>query len=321
MEITPFKISYVPQAAALFINNFKKLRKAVPTLPNTMEDPGRVGDLLTQIMDACPGVAALESGRLVGYMGWWTIDAFRGAQRRAAYVPEWAHSTVTLGMEASRPGIYRAMYRAAAHHWLDSGCQTHALSLLANDKVAERTWFWSGFGLTVIDAVRPVTPLGVSAPGELLIRKATLADVNLLAEIEAEHWTHYAQPPTLMVPQAPDGPDEFAALLNDPQNSAWLALEDGRAVAYMRCEAASQGAAHIVRSDGTFAITGAYTRPAYRGRHAAPALLDSALHDYAARGYRCCAVDFESLNPEAAVFWTKYFEPVALSVLRVPEKF
>jgi ribosomal protein S18 acetylase RimI-like enzyme len=186
--------------------------------------------------------------------------------------------------------------------------------------VAERTWFWSGFGLTVIDAVRPVTPLGVSAPGGLLIRQATLADVDLLAEIEAEHWTHYAQPPTLMVPQAPDGPVEFAALLNDPQNSAWLALEDGAVVAYMRCEAASQGAAHIVRSDATFTITGAYTRPAYRGRHAAPALLDAALRDYAGRGYRCCAVDFESLNPEAAVFWMKYFEPVALSVIRVPEK-
>jgi len=320
MEIVPFKLSYVPQAAELFIQNFKKLRKTIPSVPDTLEDPQRVSALLTEIMEGCPGAAAIEKGRLVGYLGWWTLDRFRGTPRRAAYVPEWAHATVTLGMEASRPGIYRAMYRAAAHHWVDSDCQVHALSLLAHDKVAERTWFWSGFGLTVIDAVRPAEPLSLSAPGELIIRKAVLDDVQRLAEIEAEHWTHYAQPPTLMVPQDPDGAAEFEVLLNNPQNGVWLALDGGRPAAYMRCEAASEGAAHIVRSDTTFAITGAYTRPAYRGQGAAPALLNAALRDYAARGYNCCAVDFESLNPEAAAFWMKYFEPVCLSVIRVPEK-
>jgi hypothetical protein len=33
----------------------------------------------------------------------------------------------------------------------------------------------------------------------------------------------------------------------------------------------------------------------------------------------CCAVNFESFNPEAATFWMRYFEPVGLSVMRVPE--
>jgi hypothetical protein len=57
----------------------------------------------------------------------------------------------------------------------------------------------------------------------------------------------------------------------------------------------------------------------YRGRKAAVALLDAALRDYADRGLTCCAVNFESFNPEAASFWMKYFDPVGLSVMRVPE--
>jgi ribosomal protein S18 acetylase RimI-like enzyme len=320
MEIIPFRLSYLEDAAALFVANFKRLRKVVPTTPALMEDPSRVMELLEKIMSNCPGVAALERGKLVGYMGWWIIDGFRGTERRAALVPEWAHATVHVGMDESRPGIYRAMYRAAATHWMEAHCHAHAVCcLLASDKVAERTWFWSGFGLTVIDAVRNMQPLKVTVPPALLVRKATLDDVDLLADIEAEHWTHYALPPTLMTPQPPDGPAEFAALLNKPQNSVWLALDGTKAAAYMRCEAENRGAAEIVQSEEAFAITGAFTRPAYRGQHAAPALLDSALHDYAARGYQCCTVDFESLNPEAAVFWMKYFEPVCLSVIRVPE--
>jgi hypothetical protein len=62
------------------------------------------------------------------------------------------------------------------------------------------------------------------------------------------------------------------------------------------------------------AITGAYIRPGYRGRRAAVAL-----RDYQARGFTFCAMNFESFNPEAAAFRMKYFEPVCLSVVRVPE--
>jgi GNAT superfamily N-acetyltransferase len=74
-----------------------------------------------------------------------------------------------------------------------------------------------------------------------------------------------------------------------------------------------------VVSVATLSITGAYVRPAYRGRKVGAALLDAASRDYASRGFTCCAVNFESFNPEAASFWMRYFEPVCLSVLRVPE--
>jgi ribosomal protein S18 acetylase RimI-like enzyme len=321
MQITPFRTDYIDDAARLFISNFKKLRQTVPATPGNLEDPAQVAPLIKGIMESSGGVAALEHGKLIGYLGWWAIDHFRGTNRRAALVPEWAHATVQLGMEESRPSIYRALYRAAAAHWVDAGCQTHAVTLLASDKIAERTWFWSGFGLTVIDAVRPVQPLQVPAPSTLMIRKATLDDSHLLAQIEAEHWMHYSQPPTLMIPSAPDGPEEFAALLSAPNNSAWLALDDGQPAGYMRFETGGHGAAQIVQAEDAFAITGAYTRPTYRGHGVAPALLDSALRDYAARGYNCCTVDFESLNPEAAAFWMKYFDPVCLSVIRIPEKY
>jgi GNAT superfamily N-acetyltransferase len=121
-----------------------------------------------------------------------------------------------------------------------------------------------------------------------------------------------------MVPQQHSDAAGFADLLSHPKNSVWLAMQD-EPMGFMRFEGSSDGAADVVSADTTVAITGAYIRPAYRGRRAAASLLDAALRYYAQQGAERCAVDFESFNPEAAAFWMRYFEPVCLSLLRVPE--
>jgi ribosomal protein S18 acetylase RimI-like enzyme len=195
----------------------------------------------------------------------------------------------------------------------------HALTLLANDKAAEWFWFWNGFGMLVVDAIRGIQPLQVAYPHKLEIRRAGIEDAGAIAELEVEHWAHYAQPPTLMAPQTPEDAVSYRKFLSQPHNSVWLVCDGKAAVGYMRFETQSFGATEIVRSEKTTAITAAYTQPAYRGQGAAPALLDAALQHYGALGYERCSVDFESINPEASNFWLKYFTPVCFSLNRHPE--
>jgi ribosomal protein S18 acetylase RimI-like enzyme len=114
--------------------------------------------------------------------------------------------------------------------------------------------------------------------------------------------------------------EDFTEFLGNPTNSIWLALDGKTPVGMMRFECNEDGAVAIVDAPDKIAISGAYIRPQYRGRRAAPAILDAALRDYAAQGFARCSVDFESFNPEAATFWIKYFDPVCLSVTRVPER-
>ncbi len=126
------------------------------------------------------------------------------------------------------------------------------------------------------------------------------------------------------IPLLPDmlaDPDRVAAKLDGLVDSCPVvaALEDGRLVGYLRLEGSSFGAADVVEAETTIAVTGEYVQPACRGRRLGAALLDAALRECAGRGYERCSVDFESFNPEAAAFWPKYFEPVCLSVLRIPE--
>ena len=316
LQILPFERKYLADAAGLFIHHFRALRRSVPVLSEQFEDPERVVEHLEGLFANCPGAAALENGCLVGYMGWYLPSDFRRSGRKGAYCPEWGHAAAPQ----DQARIYRALYREACAAWVQAGCQIHAITLLAHDRATVDAWFWNGFGLAVVDGVRPAAPLDAKPATTLEIRKATLADAETLALLESEHVRHYGQPPTLMIPPVPDSAEQFADLLRDPRSSAWLAWDGARPAGYLRFEGSGHGSADVLISDHGCHNTGAYVRPAYRGRRAAPAMLDAALRDFAAQGLTFCSVDFESFNPEAAAFWPRYFDVACLSLFRVPEQ-
>jgi ribosomal protein S18 acetylase RimI-like enzyme len=316
MQIIPFQPDHLPAAAVLFASSFEQQRQFVPALPARLSSPAEVQPLLGRMQEKHSGLAAVQGGELVGYLLWLYIGNFRNARRKAAYCPVWAHGT-DPGLQGS---IYPELYRAASSQWAEAGCEVHAISLLAQAAAAVQTWFWSGFGLAVVDAIRSMTGLFIQTPPGVTLRKAGGQDAGLLADLEAEHWHHYLTAPIFMNPTPPSTASEFLELLAAPGGSAWLAFVDDRPAGYLRLEGSSHGAAEIVAADTTISITGAYVLPALRGRKIAPALLDAALRDYAAQGYTACSVDFESFNPEAASFWMRYFDPVCYSLLRVPER-
>jgi len=314
IEITPLHINDIPAAAALFAAEFGELRQATPALPGTMEDRSRISAYLERILTRSDGLGAWESGRLVGYLAWFLIDDLRSTGRKSAYVPEWGHAA----QAGNTAPVYRALYRAAGEAWARAGCQVHAITLLAHNELARETWFWNGFGLTVVDAVRLVQPLPETPHPALTIRPAGPADAQALYDLDIEHCLHYTQPPVFMPPRQPEQPAGWQAFLSQPNAGVWLALDGDQPAGFMRFDPSGE-ASTVVESLYTININGAYVRPVYRGRQAAPALLDAALRHYAGRGFSCCAVDFESFNPEAAAFWLKYFQPVCYSLIRVPE--
>lgn len=321
ITITPLQPNHIDQAASMFVNNFRQERGAAPALPAHMEDPEQTIELLKSRVRRGAGLAAWEQERLAGYLTWYEVDDFRDTRRKAAYVPEWGHAASGEVMR-----VYQALYRSAGEQWQASGCQVHAITLLAHDEAAREAWFWNGFGLAVVDAVRPMQVIqppektgSIPAGSGLIVRQALLADAQDLAELEAEHCRHYSAAPIHMAPRQVESPEEISAFLSEPPNSMWLALDGDRPAGFLRFSGASEGAAAVVASDQGAAIIGAYVRPEYRGRRAALALLNAAIQHYQGQGYTCCSVDFESFNPEAAVFWMRYFTPVCFSLFRTPE--
>jgi GNAT superfamily N-acetyltransferase len=311
MQIVPFSARNIPEAAQWFVASLEALRREVPALSDQMCALPVVAERLAGI----EGVAAIEDGRLVGYLlSWYPIERFRGAERAGAFVPEWAHGAVG----PDRGAIYRALYRVASAQWAEAGCDVHAVSVLAHDRVAVDAWFWNGFGLTVVDGVRAMQPIGAHPPVGYGVRPAERSDIPALVVLDREHWQHYVKPPVFMAPHESRSADEWDAFLTWPGNTVWLAEDASGPFGFIRFDRQFDGADILTTETGIF-ISGAYVRPAYRGRGAAAAILDAALRRYAAQGFTCCTLDFEAFNPEAASFWMRYFTPVSYGLLRVPE--
>jgi GNAT superfamily N-acetyltransferase len=307
----PFTSLHAHEAAGLFVGSLDTLRSEVPAIPADLADVGAVAERLADMS----GVAAMEDGRLLGYLtAWFPIAGFRGTDRTGAYGPEWAHGAIS----DRRPAIDRALYRAASVSWAEAGCDVHAITLLADDAGAVETWFWSGFGMGTVDAVRAMVPLASTAPAGYVVRRAVMDDVPPLAVLDAEHARHYAAAPVFMVP--PDMMDVagWTAFLSRPGNTAWLAEDETGPFGFIRFDREFGGADVVESTTGVF-ISGAYVRPAHRGRAAASSILDAALSHYGGEGLSFCAVDFEAFNPEATAFWLRHFAPVCYSLMRTPE--
>jgi GNAT superfamily N-acetyltransferase len=313
ITIQPLGDGQVHEAASLFVAQFAALRREVPLLSPELEDPMLPAAKLRRFVGSA--LAAVENGRLVGYLAWLLSDHFRGAPRAGAYVPEWAHGAVP-GRQAE---VYRALYRAAATEWRAAGCEAHAISLLAHDEEAREAWFWNGFGLAVVDAVRPALPLADERGSSLTIRQATAGDAELLAELDAEHVQHYAAPPVLMPLPSADAAGAFREFLARPKNSIWLALDGDVAAGFMRFSGYDFDAVAILQSERAAFCNGAFIRPRYRGHRAGVGMLQAALRHYARLGMDALYTNFESFNPEAASFWPRYFRPVCFSLMRMPE--
>jgi GNAT superfamily N-acetyltransferase len=310
-RIVPFSDAHVDTAAEVFVDAFADLRRRVTALPDHL---ARV-DVVASRLRGMNGVAALDGGRLVGFLSaWYPIAGFRGTSRAGAYVPEWGHGAIG----PNRPAVYRALYREASAGWARAGCSVHAITTLADDPEALETWFWSGFGMGTVDGIREMEPL--SHPGSWTggIRRATVEDASALARLDEAHQRHYADPPVFMVPRVPDDEAAWTRFLAQPRCSAWLAERDGTAVGFLRLDRTYSASAAIESPSGAF-ISGAYVVPEHRRAGAMTAMLDAALRHHAAEGLTSCGVDFEAFNPEAATFWPRHFATVCLSMMRVPE--
>jgi len=126
IEIVQLTHAHLEDAAALFAQRYRSARAHNPRLSPDYEVGAVMRPRLTQMKDF-PGVAALQDGRLVGFMVAYLMDDFHGEQ--AVYSPEWANATTP---DHSRP-IYQALYTALAAQWVEQGYLAHYITTLAYD--------------------------------------------------------------------------------------------------------------------------------------------------------------------------------------------
>lgn len=315
-QTAPLTDEHVAEAAALFCGHYELLCQGVPALPDRYRDPATVTPLLAELFAAGPALGAFSlEGRLVGYIAGRMLPQFLG-QQRGVHVPEWAHAVATDA--AGRGDLYRQLYAAAAATWVARSHLNHAVTILAGDEDARAAWFWSGFGLATVDAIRDLkTALTAICDESLTVRPAQQDDIRALLPLFVAHQAYYRRSP-MFVPKAPFGGSvELAESLADPKRLIWLAADvDGQVLGFMQQRADATNACTIVRDPKTLACDGAYVLPAARRRGTAAALLQQMVSWARRRGFVRLALDFEVTNLPGGRFWLRHFTPVCYSLAR-----
>ena len=203
----------------------------------------------------------------------WCCPAFRG--KRSIYSPEWANGALLAEADA----IYQALYAHLSAQWVADGCVLHALTVLAHDTRGLDGWYWQGFGLNVVDAVRSLDPWRASKR-----RSPSAGRRRRTCPVVAAHGLalqqHLASAPIFKALIEPDsGGVRPVAGAARPCHVAGLRRCRQRRWAAWAWSRPIPTPAPSCRIPARISVMHAYTEPAARGQGIAAALLDRAIAD------------------------------------------
>lgn len=321
MTIERFRKTHIDAAQRLALQEYQHARRhftALPALPDATPHTAAVLPDLAPFAENGLGVAALEDGKLVGYLC--AVSPFSNCFRSTDAVGVFSPLGANAAVSQNRAKIYAAMLQAAAARWTAAGASSHALCLYAQDAAAQRQGFFYGYGLRCMDAIQRLHPdhapdLFAKVPAPCRCRRLPYQDFARAFSLQTQLDEHMAQSPTFI--RRPSLTlDEFRQAAKSQQAQYFLAeTPAGEPVAYLRVSPLD-GETFIRRQPGYIHIDGMYCLPAWRGTGTAAALLQYAAQDLYAQGYAWLGVDFESINPAGHGFWRKYFQIYTHSLTR-----
>lgn len=270
--------------------------------------------MLANIAAGHPGAAAYVDGQFAGYLiGFSALSGFFGRQA-GVYVPVWGHAVAATDRAAD---VYQALYAEMSTTWIARSCHNAAITYFmdAGTQAFEESLFATGFGLQVIDGLRPMDPVAGVSPETIDIRRASEGDLTVVAELDVKLGRHLRSAPIFLHTRPVAAEDLRERFLGDGVCTL-IAWQNGVAVGGIRGVLNRSDGCDLFSVEGTLAVNFGYTEPEARRTGIATALLDALLAWGREQGMVRCSVDFESANITARRFWLTQFRPVCHSAVR-----
>lgn len=304
MKFETFSFCHLAEASLLAKTAYENACAAFPALPQDVPLPD-FSPLLNGM-----GTAAVEGGRLIGFLGAWEpFPRAFGTAFPGVLSPVFAHGLAPDAPEKTM----QLMYQKAAEKWAAAGAAYHIVCLYEHEKTAIRTLFRYGFGLRCADAVRKAMPLHAAPVPGFHCTELSPADENALTPLREGLWRHLQQSPCFLCGSEKEMQKWLQNRKSFPSRR-FAALWQEKPVAYI--EVTQNGENFITAHSAMLNICGAYCEPAFRGTGVSRMLLDFLLHTLQGEGVSHLGVDYETMNPTAAGFWEKHFTPYTQSLVR-----
>ncbi len=322
LSLEMFGEADVTPAAEMLAARHRASRRSQPLLPQGFEEPSAWHECLREAASAKAGIAARESGRLVGFMlGREDLPEQRslGARwgdPRAGFVPVEGHA-VAAG--ADPRAVYLALYGAVSEDWVRRGFFSHGVHVMAADAAAQDALVGLGFGRKVVLAVRAVDP-AIEVTGAVSVRQAGPDDTHAVHRLEMELDLYHSRPPIFMPvdPATDEAAGRFMdAVAANPANAVFLAEQDGEAVG-MNSLLVDGFASGPVRGERQVYLYQGIVSATARATGVGEALLSRSLGWARDNGFDQVALHYFSANPTGGPFWRKHgFEAAQYGMSRL----
>lgn len=307
IKIEPLHNKYVDDAVKLVIKAYHEERKSLQALPQ-YDFTSILKKKIINLFSKGSGVVTLNGNEVVGFLAGFEVEEFFG-KCKGVYCPVYGHGT---GQKYSTE-IYQKMYQHTSDMWVKKSLFNHAITLFAHDDNLIDTWFWLGFGLRCIDAIREVAPICENNTA-FHIKKTAICDIPSLTEIYKKHNVYYRTSPLFMPNQDKDPIKDLTDWLEKENHHMWTAYSQEKPIGFMRIQPNAES--YVSEYEKMMNITGAYVEENSRRSHIGTLLLDAIQRWLLENKYSLCGVDYESFNILGSSFWEKYFTPYTYNVVR-----
>ncbi len=293
------------------------IEKVAARVAQRLGDDARRNPLLNPIFDGAHFAGALrhamgqtwvaeEAGSVVGHLYGARLES--PEYGRGAWIgPD--------GVSFDDPEVLAELYSVAGAAWIDDGALEH-YAWVFDDPDDVAPWYELGFARM---HVRGVLALDEPRRHELsegyVLRRGGPADLALATELDGVLDEAQQRGPSfaLFVDHA-SRPDELRETLEDDEVRYYVVEQQDRGVA--QCLTfpleARRGS-----FDHTLHLSAVAVRPEHQGRGVATALVDHALNDAMAAGFRYVETNWRVTNHRAANFWRDYgFRPTYVRLHR-----
>lgn len=304
-EFVKFEEKHIEDASKLALECYLEECSYVTELP----DDAKLQELKSYAENEL-GIAAFENGRLVGFLCCMTPwDNFFGTSK-GTYVPVDAHGAIF----DDKKRIYSRLYEAAADVWVKNGILSHAVGVYSHDQEAINSFFWNGFGMRTIDAVRLMEPIGnKTSQGNIVFKeleKDRYAEIHPLRNGIIDHLNKSP----MFMPRKKANKAQFIKYVSESNRRYFVAEDLGEVIAYIKLT--EEGESFVGDHESMINIQGAFMRAEYRGSNIYSDLLSYMISQLKDEKYKRLGVDCESFNPTARGFWLKYFAPYIFGLTR-----
>lgn len=308
IEYLPVNKNHIDEAVKMIITAYHKEREFTPILPDDDFSDclhNAIGRLFTQRT----GLAAFHRNRLVGFLTGFPVEKFHGT-RPGIYCPIFGHGAV----EENRIEIYRGLYQQSADLWVEKGLCTHAITMFSHDQDLVDVFFWQGFGLRCIDAIRKTSTIDVQN-STIRIMESTLKDAEKLSNLHAQLTCYLHQSPMFMIFNKDiDEVQRHIEFFQEKNCHEWVAYKNGAPVGFIKIAPTAE--TFISDHPSVMNIKGFYVIESERKTGVGTLLFNTVQKWLLANKYPLCGVDYESINPLGSRFWMKYFTPYTYSLVR-----